>query len=292
MEPIKLRSTADPLEKWIHRTPKGSFSTVYFYDAHDNSINACSSSQIGCVESCRFCATGDVPFVRNLTVDEMRSQFLGSTTVLKSFLKPKEPRLYLLLEGMGEASYNLQNCIQASHQILPTLLTSFNDITLRLSTAGNVGVVEPFISAAQTYTHPSLRYQFQLSLHSSDEEQRKYLIPGFAQKYTLDQTIDAFLSLADRLGQKLKCNYLLLNFNGETNYSRAHLDELVRLLPADRSRVKLTAYSDTGKNIHSPNKQTFIEVAKYLQSKGLQTSIRPLLGSDIESACGMLNYTQ
>lgn len=90
---------------------------------------------------------------------------------------------------------------------------------------------------------------------------------------------------------KLKCNYLLLTFpDGRNNYSQNHLEALVGLLDADKSRIKLTKYSDTGTGFSSPFPEVFDELKQYLQERGIETKIRPLFGEDIDTACGKLHY--
>jgi len=84
---------------------------------------------------------------------------------------------------------------------------------------------------------------------------------------------------------------MLLNYpDGETNYSQEHLNKLASIVIPQKTSIKLTSYSETGKGFSSPNAKVFKEVKKILEQKGIEVEIRKLLGSDINAACGMLHY--
>ena len=67
-----LKSKEDKLQKAIYfENGIEKYYAVAFYVPEENECVICVSSQIGCPEKCRFCATGDQAFVRNLTVEEI-----------------------------------------------------------------------------------------------------------------------------------------------------------------------------------------------------------------------------
>lgn len=95
---------------------------------------------------------------------------------------------------------------------------------------------------------PKLDFQFQLSLHNAINDERRVMIPSLSKKMSVEQILESFYWLADELGTKLKCNYLLLNYpDGSTNFSDAHMARLLEVLRPQKTRMKLTRYSDTGK---------------------------------------------
>ncbi|MEI6711749.1 MAG: hypothetical protein WCK88_06275 [bacterium] len=59
---------------------------------------------------------------------------------------------------------------------------------------------------------PKVRFQFQLSLHNAINNERKEMIPSLSQSMTVEQILASFYWLAETLGTKLKCNYLLLQY--------------------------------------------------------------------------------
>jgi adenine C2-methylase RlmN of 23S rRNA A2503 and tRNA A37 len=292
-----LESKEFPIKKIHFGNNERQYYTVSFYDNEDNSINICASSQIGCLERCLFCATGDSPFVRNLTASEISEQYAAGISVMADKVGLNDPRLlYIIMEGMGEPSFNLQNCFNGlSDAFKKGTLSKFDEVQYRISTAGNPGMIQPykdFIGGSATEM-PSVNFQFQISLHSPFDSERAYLIPGIGAKFALKDTLPRFSDLANSLGQKLKLNYLLLNFpNGQNNYSSKHAEELARILNPAEARIKLTKYSNTGKKFSSPNDETYLEFKKKLEGFGFGVVIRELFGEDISAACGMLHYEQ
>ena len=273
---------------------RGSFSTVSFYDLDDNSVNICVSSQVGCVERCAFCATGDAPFVRNLSLDDIVEQLSEGVRVMQDLAEEKDPRiLYIIFEGMGEATFNLGNCLNGFKQFYDSGDNIFKNIAFRISTAGNPDFIEPYKSFIERNREHmgNVRFQFQLSLHSPFDDERSQIIPYLGKKYPIEDTTRKMQELADYLGTKLKFNYMLLNFpKGGTNYTNRHQEALAELAVRRNARIKLTKYSDTGKGFSSPGDSAYASVKSFLESRGIRVSLRPLFGSDIQAACGMLDY--
>ncbi|MEI6711748.1 MAG: hypothetical protein WCK88_06270 [bacterium] len=69
------------------------YYSVVFLDNTDDSVNICVSSQIGCVEKCVFCATGDKRFIRNLTPEEIQAEIRAGVEVF-----PGKKICYIIME--------------------------------------------------------------------------------------------------------------------------------------------------------------------------------------------------
>jgi len=290
-----ISSKVDPLRKINFKDNFGKqYYTVSFYDKADNSVNLCVSSQIGCVEKCAFCATGDAPFIRNLTQAEMEEQYTEGIKVLSDFSTENHPRtLYIILEGMGEASYNLANCLSGFSSFFESSANEFDKIAFRVSTAGNVSLIAPYkqFITRESPKMPNVQFQFQVSLHTPFDEERRFLVPRFGIDYPIGEMIPQFKKFADFLKSPLKFNYMLLRYpDGRINYSQKHLEKLVSISAPLNARVKLTKYSDTGKGFLSPSGEVYEDIRIFLETNGVKTSIRPLFGLDINAACGMLDY--
>lgn len=293
-ETFTMTSKEASLRKIIFKSADQQYYPVVgFYDSEDNSTNLCLSSQVGCTEKCKFCATGQFPLVRNLTAGEILEQISVGIQSVGDLVKDKDPRvLYLIFEGMGESSYNLNNCFQGfkNSRLTPN---GFDKTVFRLSTVGNLELIEPYSQfiLENRQSMPDVRFNFQVSLHSPFDEERKYLIPGISGKFKINEIIKSFGDFAEFLDSKLKLNYLLLNFpNGQRNYSPSHLEELASIVLPEKTKIKLTKYSETGKGFSSPSENVFGEVKDFLIGRGIETSVRQLIGRDINAACGMLHY--
>lgn len=271
-----------------------NYYSVLFYDKKANSIVLCASSQIGCPERCLFCATADSKFIRNLTKEEIVQQYSEGLSSMQDYIKEHNPKLfYVIMEGMGEPSRNLTNCLEGFGESKKEILKQFDRINYRITTVGNPEMVKPYkeFISSQTDSGEKVKFQIQLSLHSPFDSERRYLMPAVSKKHELKEIVPPFVSLANFLKEPFRVNYLLLDFpNGGSNYSKAHLEELLKILPAESSKLKLTKYSETNKGFRSPGDEVYLEAKEFLEKRGIHTVIKELLGKDVNAACGMLNY--
>ena len=87
----------------------------------------CVSTQIGCPIGCKFCATGNSGFIRNLDAHEIIDQFLLASNFLKNINIENEEKNNninnIVFMGMGEPLLNIKN-VFASIETLnnPTLI--------------------------------------------------------------------------------------------------------------------------------------------------------------------------
>ena len=74
-EIVEAQHSSDGTRKWLLRTADGhDFEMVFIPDADRGTL--CVSSQVGCTLNCRFCHTGTMRLVRNLTVGEIVGQVM------------------------------------------------------------------------------------------------------------------------------------------------------------------------------------------------------------------------
>ena len=72
---VEAQHSTDGTRKWLLRTSDGhEFEMVFIPDADRGTL--CVSSQVGCTLNCRFCHTGTMKLVRNLTPGEIVGQVL------------------------------------------------------------------------------------------------------------------------------------------------------------------------------------------------------------------------
>jgi 23S rRNA (adenine2503-C2)-methyltransferase len=71
----------------------------------------CVSSQVGCTLNCRFCHTGTMRLVRNLTAGEIVGQVMLARDALGEWPSQPEGRMLtnIVMMGMGEPLYNFDN---------------------------------------------------------------------------------------------------------------------------------------------------------------------------------------
>jgi hypothetical protein len=78
--------STDGTRKWLLRTADGhDFEMVFIPDADRGTL--CVSSQVGCTLNCRFCHTGTMKLVRNLTPGEIVGQVMLARDALGEWPK-------------------------------------------------------------------------------------------------------------------------------------------------------------------------------------------------------------
>jgi len=100
----------------------------------ENRMTACVSSQVGCPLQCRFCASGQTGFKRNLSADEIIDQVFS----LNDFIRTKHESneiTNIVFMGMGEPLLNFENLkeffqIKAINSIFPNEKSRFQQLAL------------------------------------------------------------------------------------------------------------------------------------------------------------------
>src|SRR5687768_9567565 len=83
---VEAQVSNDGTRKWLLRTADGhDFEMVFIPDADRGTL--CVSSQVGCTLNCRFCHTGTMRLVRNLTAGEIVGQVLLARDALGEWPK-------------------------------------------------------------------------------------------------------------------------------------------------------------------------------------------------------------
>lgn len=293
-----LKSKEDKLQKAIFfENGIEKYYAVAFYVPEENECVICVSSQIGCPEKCRFCATGDQAFVRNLTIEEIKDEIEIGLEMLDDMVEDtSDKRIAVIFEGMGEASYNSDNCFGAYDEMYQFISDKYDKLILRVSSSGNIKLCETYRSyfVKRRDVYGDVEFQVKLSVHTSFNEERKYIMPVVANKYEIENIISHFQELAKEFGTKLICNYVLFEYpNGGNNYSVRHAQRLVEMIDKNYVHVTLGKYSETGKNFKSPEEKQYKLFYYYLMIlNDVETDIVTLYGNDINAACGMLNYCE
>lgn len=299
MECKILSSQIDPLKKAIFfEDGKEKYYCIAFYEAADNDCIICVSSQIGCPENCKFCATAKQQFVRNLSQEEIKNELQIGLELIKEIVPGSlnDKQISIIFEGMGEASYNIDNCIGAFTEYYQDLVKTFKKVMLRISSVGNIKLCDKYLTFVDTHKEMqnTVDFQVKLSLHTVYDSERRYLTPHISNMYTIDTILKQFYILSEKLGSKLICNYILFDYpDGGNNYSMNHLIKLGKIVDGKKAKITLGFYSDTYEGFVSPDELVYSKFKYYLGTKcSIETNIMDLYGQDINAACGMLHYQE
>ena len=85
-EVVEAQHSTDGTRKWLLKTADGhEYEMVFIPDADRGTL--CVSSQVGCTLNCRFCHTGTMKLVRNLTPGEIVGQVMLARDALGEWPK-------------------------------------------------------------------------------------------------------------------------------------------------------------------------------------------------------------
>jgi hypothetical protein len=121
--------------KWMSTlVDGGQIETVLIPSGKFDRTTLCVSTQIGCDRGCRFCATGLMGIVRNLTASEIIGQVVHGIRISKEQSLP--PLTNIVFMGMGDAGKNLDHVDTAVRCITDHMRLSFAQAKCTVSTVG------------------------------------------------------------------------------------------------------------------------------------------------------------
>ncbi len=244
---------------------------------HGNTI--CISSQAGCKMGCKFCASTQNGWARNLTPSEM----LGQVLVAQKDTGLRISNIVLM--GIGEPLDNYDNVIKFLH------LVSLDDglnIGLRHISLSTCGVVDKIYSLAEE----GLPVTLSISLHHSNDTDRSALMP-INKKWNIDALLTACKVFFEKTGRRISFEYAVISgVNDNAVQANALANLLNTKLPGIPFHINLIPVNSVeGTGFTSGNKSV-LQFQGNLEKKGVNATIRRKLGSDINASCGQLRRTE
>ena len=181
-EVIEAHVSTDGTRKWLLRSAGEEYEMVFIPDADRGTL--CVSSQVGCTLNCRFCFTGTMKLVRNLTAAEIVGQVMLARDSLGEWPSSPEGRLLtnIVMMGMGEPLYNFDNVRDALKIVMDGDGLALSKRRITLSTSG----VVPMMARAGEEIGVNLA----VSLHAVTKEIRDEIVP-LNRKYGIPELLEA-----------------------------------------------------------------------------------------------------
>jgi 23S rRNA (adenine2503-C2)-methyltransferase len=237
-----------------------------------NRATLCVSCQAGCPANCRFCATGQFGFARNLASGEIVDQFLQ----VQKYSKRRISNIVFM--GMGEPMLNLDSVLKACRILNDDYGPSLSQKKITISTVGIVKGLQKFIPQAG-------KLGLALSLHSADETIRQQIIP-LAKSNPLSDIMVEAKKYTRTIGRRISFEYLLL---GGVNDSLDDAQKLVKLIEGIPCKINLIRYNPVeGLPFKRPDEKAVMKFRDYLYPRVYAAMIRESRGVDIKGACGQL----
>ncbi|NCP23124.1 MAG: 23S rRNA (adenine(2503)-C(2))-methyltransferase RlmN [Erythrobacter sp.] len=295
---VEAQHSTDGTRKWLLRTDDGhEFEMVFIPDADRGTL--CVSSQVGCTLNCRFCHTGTMRLVRNLTPGEIVGQVMLARDALGEWPKGRmddlgdesesaytsDGRLLtnIVMMGMGEPLYNFDNVRDALRIVMDGDGLALSKRRITLSTSG----VVPMMARCGEEIGVNLA----VSLHAVTKDIRDEIVP-INKKYGIEELLQA---CADYPGasnaRRITFEYVMLK---DKNDSDEDARELVRLLrhydlPAKVNLIPFNPWGGAPYECSSPERiRRFSDI---VFEGGISAPVRTPRGRDIDAACGQLKTT-
>ncbi len=264
--------SADGTEKWLFRLPDGHpVETVLIPDGDRQTV--CVSSQAGCALACRFCATGTMGLLRNLTVGEILAQLVH----IRRLYGP-DAFTNIVFMGMGEPLHNFDNLVASLRIITDPEAMAIGKRRVTVSTSG----VTPKI---RKLADSGVNVRFALSLHAATQEKRETIMP-IARTFGLPNLMEAVHYYARTSGDRVLLEYIV--FDG-FNDTASDADALVGLIHGLPCKINLLPYNPVpGLDFKRPSDDRVDWFARQLAPRTPAVTVRRSRGRDIDAACGQL----
>ena len=276
---IEKQTSMDGTIKWLLQFEDGAKAETVFIPEEDRGT-LCISSQVGCTLNCSFCHTGTQRLVRNLTPSELVGQILTAFDELSAWPSAQagRPVTNIVLMGMGEPLYNLDNVIKALKIVMDNEGISISKRRITLSTSGIV----PEIYKCGLETDVNLA----ISLHAVTDDVRNILVP-INKKYPIKDLLRACREYPGVSNSRsITFEYVMLK---GINDSISDAKALIKLMEGIPAKINLIPFNPWPGSPYERSEKSQIEkFAKIILKAGYPSPVRTPRGDDILAACGQL----
>ncbi len=239
---------------------------------HDYGNSLCISTQVGCNMGCKFCESGRLKKIRNLTTGEMVEQILLVENLKKIRIS------HVVVMGIGEPFDNYDNLVKFIEIINHPKALALGSRHITVSTCGIIPKIEEF---------SKLPYQVNLaiSLHAATDEKRLTIMP-INKVYPLKDLIKVLKKYIQLTNRRVTFEYILLSGINDTKEDAINLANLVRNM---NCYINLIPYNETSNiSYKRSSKESIDKFYDILKKERINVTIRREFGSKISAACGQL----
>ena len=329
-EIVLSQHSNDGTRKWLLKTDDGhEYEMVFIPDEARGTL--CVSSQVGCTLNCRFCHTGTMRLVRNLTPGEIVGQVMlardalgewpnssalprslaraGGDLLPPSALLPEAPAFAGEHDDRDADDEDDDGGYSADGRLLTNIvmmgmgepLYNFDNVrdALKLVMDGDgLGLSRRRITLSTSGVVPMMAragaeigVNLAVSLHATNKEVRDEIVP-INRKYGIEELLQA---CADYPGasnaRRITFEYVMLK---DKNDSDADARELVRLIKQYKlpAKVNLIPFNPWPGAIYDCSTPERIKrFSDIVFEAGISAPVRTPRGRDIDAACGQLKTT-
>ncbi len=228
----------------------------------------CISTQVGCAVGCLFCMTGKSGLIRQLTDLEIVSQVHAA----RQYRKINK----VVFMGMGEPSHNLRRVMNAVN-----FLAVYGAIGYKNLVVSTVGDKRLFDELRKSKVKPALA----ISLHTTDDEKRKKLLPGI-KPMPVNEIMDFADEYATLGAYPIQFQWTLLK---DINDDEKEVDDLIALWKRRRAILNMIPVNFVeGNSFTRPSEERMEEIARKLKENHVLLKYRNSAAQEVDGGCGQL----
>jgi len=228
-----------------------------------------------CAMGCKFCATGNMGFSRNLTSGEIVEQVIKTAAILMSDGKKLTNVVFM---GMGEPFHNYQAVQEA--------IALLNDpdgfgMGKRRFTISTVGI----IPGIKKLTSEKSQTNLAISLHAADDQLRSKIVP-INSKYSISALMVTCDEYLEKTSRRITIEWALIDGVNDTTEQARKLVDLIKGKLFHVNLIQLNPVDHfSGKPAQDLSARNF---QKIVEGSGIPCTIRLRRGIDIQAGCGQL----
>jgi 23S rRNA (adenine2503-C2)-methyltransferase len=242
----------------------------------ENRFTACVSSQVGCSLTCKFCATGKMERMRNLSFDEIYDQV--ALINQQSLIHHNHKLTNIVYMGMGEPLLNYKNVLKSIEYISSPDGLGMSPSRITVSTAGIAKMIKQLAD-------DNTKFNLALSLHAANDTKRNEIMP-INESNNLKAVTEALDYYFKHTKRAVTFEYILFN---HFNDGVEDADELIKICRRIPSKVNIIEYNTVdGVAYIKPDEARISSFMNYLAQHKVNAQLRRSRGKDIDAACGQL----
>jgi 23S rRNA (adenine2503-C2)-methyltransferase len=236
-------------------------------------ITFCISSQVGCALDCKFCATGKMGFLRNLSSGEIVEQVL----LMKERVSGSGTPTNIVFMGMGEPLLNLRNVLKASYLLADPEGLTFSRKKITISTSG-------MINGIRQLADLNAPFSLAISLNAVFQDKRQQIMPmSILQPLAELQKIIYYY--VRRTRRRVTFEYIMINNINDTRRDAGQLLKFTARIPC---KINLIPCNSSDPEFPPPDPHKIIWFREYLNAHQRTAMVRLRKGWEIQAACGQL----
>ncbi len=239
-------------------------------------MTACISSQVGCSLGCKFCATGQLKLLKNLSAGEIVDQVV----YLKNLAEEKYGKNLsnIVYMGMGEPLLNYKNVMGSIERITSEDGLGMSPKRITVSTSGISKMIAKL-------GDEGVKFNFALSLHAANDKKRSEIMP-INESNDLNSLADALRHFYDRTGTRVTYEYIVFKDFNDGLEDAQELAEFCKHIPC---KVNLIEYNPIdGVDFQRAESGKLNRFTAFLEDRNIIVNVRRSRGKDIDAACGQL----